>query len=41
MGTLWFALVGLFRPAVSVRLAIAGVKYLGPTLASGLGCVSY
>jgi len=36
VGTLWFAAVGLFRPALSARLAITSVKYLGPTLTSGL-----
>lgn len=36
VGTLWFALVGLFRPALSARLAITSIKYLGPTLTSGL-----
>ena len=29
-----FALVGLFRPALSLNLAVAGVKLLGPTLTS-------
>ena len=27
-----FVLVGLFRPAVSANLALAGLKFLGPTL---------
>ena len=31
-----FVLIGLFRPAVSANLAIAGLRYLGPTLASTL-----
>ena len=31
-----FAAVGLFRPFLSVNLALAGVRYLGPTLTSTL-----
>lgn len=31
-----FVLIGLFRPAVSANLAVAGLRYLGPTLASTL-----
>ena len=31
-----FVLVGLFRPAVSANLALAGLKFLGPTLSSTL-----
>ena len=31
-----FILVGLFRPAVSANLALAGLKFLGPTLSSTL-----
>ena len=31
-----FVLVGLFRPAVSANLALAGLKFLGPTLSSPL-----
>ena len=34
--TALFALVGLFRPALSANLAVAGVKMMGPTLTSGL-----
>ncbi len=35
-----FVLIGLFRPAVSANLAVAGMRYLGPTLASTLGSTS-
>jgi len=35
-----FALVGLFRPALSTTLAITGVKMLGPTLTSGLAATA-
>ncbi len=35
-----FALVGLFRPALSANLAVAGVKILGPTLTSGLAATA-
>jgi drug/metabolite transporter (DMT)-like permease len=35
-----FALVGLFRPALSVNLAVAGVRHLGPTLTSGLAATA-
>ena len=35
-----FAAIGLFRPAVSANLAVAGMKYLGPTLVSTLACTS-
>lgn len=38
--TALFALVGLFRPALSANLAVAGVKMLGPSLTSGLAAVS-
>jgi len=38
--TLLFALVGLFRPALSLNLAVAGVKILGPTLTSGLAATA-
>jgi drug/metabolite transporter (DMT)-like permease len=38
--TLLFALVGLFRPALSLNLAVAGVKLLGPTLTSGLAATA-
>lgn len=31
-----FVLVGLFRPSVSANLAMAGMRYLGPTLSSTL-----
>ncbi len=31
-----FVLVGLFRPAVSANLSVAGMRYLGPTLGSTL-----
>jgi len=37
---LLFALVGLFRPALSVNLAVAGVKLMGPTLTSGLAATA-
>ncbi len=34
---LWiFVLVGLFRPSVSANLAVAAMRYLGPTLSSAL-----
>ncbi|AFX99181.1 hypothetical protein A1OE_1000 [Candidatus Endolissoclinum faulkneri L2] len=35
-----FALVGLFRPAVSANLAAAGIRYLGPTLGNALASIS-
>jgi len=35
-----FVLIGLFRPAVSANLAVAGIRYLGPTLASTLSSTS-
>jgi len=35
-----FAAVGLFRPAISANLALAGVRRLGPTLASTLGATT-
>ncbi|MBC8268731.1 MAG: DMT family transporter [Rhodospirillaceae bacterium] len=35
-----FALVGLFRPALSANLAVAGVKMMGPTLTSGLAATA-
>ena len=38
--TFLFALVGLFRPALSLNLAVAGVKLLGPTLTSGLAATA-
>lgn len=31
-----FVLVGLFRPALSANLALAGMRHLGPTLSSTL-----
>jgi DME family drug/metabolite transporter len=37
---LLFALVGLFRPALSINLAVAGVKLMGPTLTSGLAATA-
>jgi drug/metabolite transporter (DMT)-like permease len=35
-----FVLIGLFRPAVSANLAVAGMRYLGPTLSSTLSSTS-
>jgi drug/metabolite transporter, DME family len=35
-----FVLVGLFRPGISVNLALAGMRYLGPTLATTLTSTS-
>ena len=35
-----FVLIGLFRPAVSANLSVAGIRYLGPTLASTLSSTS-
>jgi drug/metabolite transporter, DME family len=35
-----FALVGLFRPALSANLAVASVKMMGPTLTSGLAATN-
>lgn len=35
-----FVLIGLFRPAVSANLSVAGMRYLGPTLASTLSSTS-
>ena len=35
-----FALVGLFRPALSINLSVAGVKHMGPTLTSGLAATA-
>ena len=35
-----FILIGLFRPAVSGNLAVLGIRYLGPTLASTLASIS-
>ena len=38
--TALFAVVGLFRPALSVNLAVAGVKHMGPALTSGLAATN-
>jgi drug/metabolite transporter, DME family len=35
-----FVLVGLFRPGISVNLALMGMRYLGPTLATTLTSTS-
>jgi len=35
-----FVAVGLFRPALSANLAVVGIRYLGPTLASTLASTS-
>lgn len=35
-----FVLIGLFRPALSANLAVAGMRHLGPTLASTLSSTS-
>ncbi len=35
-----FVLVGLFRPSISANLAVAGMRYLGPTRASTLSSTS-
>ena len=35
-----FVFIGLFRPSVSVNLAVAGMRYLGPTLATTLTATS-
>lgn len=35
-----FALVGLFRPALSANLAVQGVKMMGPSLTSGLAATA-
>jgi drug/metabolite transporter (DMT)-like permease len=35
-----FVLVGLFRPGISVNLALAGMRYLGPTLVATLTSTS-
>ena len=39
-GILVFALIGLFRPALSANLSVAGVRHLGPTLSSTLASTS-
>ena len=35
-----FVVVGLFRPSVSANLAVAAIRYLGPTLSSSMASVS-
>lgn len=35
-----FVLIGLFRPALSASMAVTGMRYLGPTLASTLASTS-
>ena len=35
-----FAIVGIFRPALSIYLAMIGIGYLGPTLASAFSATS-
>ncbi len=35
-----FVLIGLFRPSISANLSVAGMRYLGPTLASTLSSTS-
>lgn len=35
-----FVLIGLFRPALSANLSVAGMRYLGPTLSSTLAATS-
>jgi drug/metabolite transporter (DMT)-like permease len=35
-----FALVGLFRPALSANLAVSAIKIMGPTLTSGLAATA-
>jgi len=37
---LLFVLIGLFRPAVSINLALAGMRHLGPTIATTLTSTS-
>ena len=37
---LLFVLIGLFRPSISVNLALAGMRFLGPTLATTLTSTS-
>ncbi|NQW01208.1 MAG: DMT family transporter [Rhodospirillales bacterium] len=39
-GTLYFAGVGLFRPALSASLAITSIKVMGPSLTSGLAATN-
>ena len=38
--TLLFAVIGIFRPALSIYLAMIGIGYLGPTLASAFAATS-
>jgi drug/metabolite transporter, DME family len=38
--TLVFAIVGIFRPALSIYLAMIGIGYLGPTLASAFSATT-
>ena len=40
IGTLFFAAVGLFRPALSAALAISSLKRMGPSLTSGIASIS-
>ena len=35
-----FAVIGIFRPALSIYLAMLGIGYLGPTLASAFSSTS-
>ena len=35
-----FVVVGLFRPSVAANLAVAAIRYLGPTLSSSMASVS-
>ncbi len=39
-GTLLFAMIGIFRPALSAALAMNGIKILGPSLTSGLAATN-
>ena len=39
-GTIVFAIVGLFRPALSASLAVTSIKYMGPSLTSGLAATN-
>ena len=39
-GTLCFIIVGLFRPALSVNLAMGSIKYMGPTLTSAIAATN-
>ncbi|GHD61754.1 hypothetical protein GCM10017083_49540 [Thalassobaculum fulvum] len=40
VGILVFAVIGVFRPALSANLSVAGVRHLGPTLSSTLASTS-